>query len=394
MRDTRVQLGRRTTALEKRVTLSMGHIKPLGRQTLRILVIADSKISVPPKGYGGAERIFAHLCEGFARRGHKVTLLAAEGSRNYGRLITYPWAGQSAIAWRGYCKLNFIVRSLRELLSGQDIVLAGCRTDYLFPFLMTGMPLIYRFGNPIDQADVERLQNAAKGPLSLVAVSNHQRTGFASRRWATIYNSTDTRRITASVNATDGYLAFIGRLTANKGADAAIRIAKRSALPLKIAGNISDEPGGRTFFEREVRPHLGGNIEWIGEIADNQKFEFLAAARAVLAPIQWDEPCANVVMESLACGTPVVTTRRGCMPELIRDGVTGFLTNDEDEMARSVMRIGEISRQACRTEAENRFSTDQMVEEYLDIAHGLIAEKYRTSRKARLLNVPTQQYRK
>jgi hypothetical protein len=137
---------------------------------LRILVIADSKITVPPHGYGGAERIFAHLCEGFARRGHAVTLMAAEGSTNYGRLVTYPWAGQSATAWRGYCKFNFAVRSLRELLAGHDVVLAGCRTDYLIPFLLAGTPLIYRFGNPIDRSDVDRLQNAAKGPLSLVSV--------------------------------------------------------------------------------------------------------------------------------------------------------------------------------------------------------------------------------
>lgn len=372
----------------------MEYIQPPGSRRLRILVIADSKITVPPHGYGGAERIFAHLCEGFARRGHAVTLMAAEGSTNYGRLITYPWAGQSAVAWRGYCKLNFTIRSLRELLSGHDIALAGCRTDYLFPFLMAGTPLIYRFGNPIDCIDVERLQNTAKGPLSLVAVSDHQRSGFSSRRWSTIYNSADTRRIDFSEQAADGYLAFIGRLTENKGIDTAIRVAKKTALPLKIAGNISDEPGGREFFEQEVRPHIGGNIEWIGEISDKQKFAFLAAARAVLAPIRWDEPCANVVMESLSCGTPVVTTHRGCMPELIRDGVTGFLANDDDEIARSVMRIAEISRLACRKEAEIRFSTDRMVEDYLDTARELIAEKTRTSRTARLLNVSTQQSHK
>ncbi len=370
------------------------YIPNLGSRLLRILVIADSKIAVPPHGYGGAERIFAHLCEGFARRGHAVTLMAAEGSTNYGRLVTYPWAGQSATAWRGYCKFNFAVRSLRELLAGHDVVLAGCRTDYLFPFLLAGTPLIYRFGNPIDRSDVDRLQNAAKGPLSLVSVSDHQRTAFPSRRWTTIHNSTATQRIAFSDEVTKGYLAFVGRLTANKGADIAIRVAKKTGLPLKIAGNISDEPGGREFFEREISPHIGGNIEWIGEIADKQKFEFLAAAKAMLAPIQWDEPCANVVMESLACGTPVITTRRGCMPELIRDGVTGFLAHEEDEMACAVMRIPEISRLACRKEAETRFSTEQMVEAYLDTARALIAEKQMTSRKAELLAVSTQLFRK
>lgn len=356
----------------------MKNNQQLGTRLLRILVIADSKISVPPKGYGGAERIFAHLCEGFVRRGHEVTLMAAEGSINYGRLIIYPWAGQHAVAWRSYCKLNFLLRSIRELLARHDVIIAGCRTSYLSPFLFAGLPLLYRFGNPIDPNDVDRLTRTAKGPLSLVGVSNHQRAGFPSGPWRTIYNSADVRQIAFSDHPTGGYLAFIGRLTANKGADTAIRIAKRTGLPLKIAGNVSDEPGGPAYFEREIKPHLGGNIEWIGEIGDDRKFQFLAAADALLAPIQWDEPCANVVMEALACGTPVITTHRGCMPELIRDGATGFLARDENEMARAVTHIGEISRKLCRKDAEERFSTDEMVEEYLDVARGTIARKYQT----------------
>jgi glycosyltransferase involved in cell wall biosynthesis len=358
----------------------MDNNQQLGTRLLRILVIADSKISVPPKGYGGAERVLAHLCEGFARRGHEVTLMAAEGSRNYGRLITYPWAGQHTAAWRAYCKLNFLLRSVRELIARHDVIIAGCRTSYLSPFLFAGVPLLYRFGNPIDPNDVGRLINTAKGPLSLVAVSNHQRTEFPSGPWHTIYNGADVRRIACSNHPTGSYLAFIGRLTANKGADIAIRIAKRTGLSLKIAGNVSDEPGGRTFFEREIRPQLGGNIEWIGEIGDDRKFEFLAAADALLAPVQWDEPCANVVMEALACGTPVIATRRGCMPELIRNGVTGFLACNEDEVAHAVARISEISRQLCRKDAEKRFSIDEMVEEYLDVARGLIARRYQTFR--------------
>lgn len=378
-------MGHRTPPLEKRITAAMEDLDPISTAPLRILVIADSKISVPPIGYGGAERIFAHLCAGFALRGHRVTLMAAEGSSNYGRLVSYPWAGQGSLAWRAYCKASFGILSIRELLSRHDVILAGCRTDYLVPFLMTSTPLVCRFGNPINPRDVEQLEKKAKGPLSLVSVSNHQRTGFASHRWSTIYNSADARGRTVSADSTAGYLTFIGRLTANKGVDAAIRIAKRSNLPLKIAGNISDEPGGREFFEHQVRPHIGGNIEWIGEIGDQQKFAFLAAARAVLAPIQWDEPCANIVMELLACGTPVITTHRGCMPELIRNGVTGFLTNTEDEMLQAVTNLGAISRRDCLTEAAERFSTDRMVEAYLKIARALISEKYELARNARLM---------
>lgn len=355
---------------------------------LRILVIADSKITVPPAGYGGAERIIAHLCEGLAHKGHRVTLMAAAGSNNYGRLITYPWAGGRSLIWRCYSKLNFLARSFRELLVGHDAILAACRTDYPLPFLRCGVPLLYRFGNPIELCDVDRLTKNARGPLALVAVSNHQCRSFSDPYWNTIYNGTDVSRVPFSNTSTGDYLAFIGRLTANKGVDTAIRIARKTKTPLKIAGNISDEPGGREFFEREVRIHLKDGIEWIGEIGDEKKFAFLRNSKALLAPIRWDEPCANVVMESLACGTPVIATAKGSMPELVRDGVNGFLASNEDQMVRAVARIGEISRSDCRRDAEFRFSTAKMVEKYLAILHTLHAQKHGTGRA---LNPQTSQ---
>jgi glycosyltransferase involved in cell wall biosynthesis len=379
MRHTGIGLDCFSPIVEKPRTQLMPYKAQPSTQPLRILVIADSKIPVPPKGYGGAERIIAYLCEGFARRGHDVTLMAAEGSQNFGRLIAYPWSGRRSLLWRGYCKLYFLVSSLGELTARHDVVIACCRPSYLTPFLRAGIPLLYRFGNPIDADDVRYLTSLSNGPLSLVAVSNQQRSRITSGDWHTIYNGVDIPRTAVSNPPACSYLAFIGRLTANKGVDAAIRIAKRTGHPLKIAGNISDEPGDREFFDREIAPHLRGNIEWIGEIGDDTKFEFLASANALLAPIHWDEPCANVVMEALACGTPVITTRRGCMPELVRNGVTGFLATDENEMAYAVARIGEIAREACRREAETRFSCDGMVDEYLNVVHALIDKKCRAS---------------
>lgn len=345
----------------------------------RILVIADSKITVPPKGYGGAERILARICDGLMERGHHVTLVGAEGSKIYSRLITYPWAGQRNVMRRGYAKLAFFTHAARQLFAQHDAVIAGCRTDYLLPFLYAGVPLLYRFGNPINAEDVHRLTSQAHGPLSLVAVSEHQHQNFPKDLWTTIYNSVDVHQI--RFRAEPGrYLAFIGRLTANKGVDTAIQVARTTGLPLKIAGNIPDEPGDREFFKSQIEPYLDGAVEWIGEIGDDRKYDFLGNALALLAPIRWDEPCANVVMESLACGTPVITTHRGSMPELVKNAATGFLAASEAELAHAVVRIHELSRDACRREAESRFSSDDMVEKYLALVHELIARKAGSAR--------------
>jgi glycosyltransferase involved in cell wall biosynthesis len=351
---------------------------------LRILVIADSKITVPPTGYGGAERILARICDGLMQRGHHVTLMGAEGSETYNQLITYPWAGQRNLLRRGYAKLAFFAHAIPQIFAKHDAIIAGCRTDYLKPFLYAGVPLLYRFGNPIDARDVGRLTSQARGPLSLIAVSEHQRQNFTEKLWTTIYNSVDVRQI--PFNAEPGrHLAFIGRLTANKGVDTAMRVARSTGLPLKIAGNVSDEAGDREFFKQQIEPYLDETIEWIGEIGDDKKYEFLGNALALLAPIRWDEPCANVVMEALACGTPVVTTRRGSMPELVKHAVTGFLAASELELTHAVGRVHELSRDACRREAENRFSSADMVEKYLNVVRELIARKTEPAR-ASVLN--------
>jgi glycosyltransferase involved in cell wall biosynthesis len=266
--------------------------------------------------------------------------------------------------------------SLRELFLGHDAIIACCRTDYLTPFLYAGIPILYRFDNPINRDDLNRLIRTSRGPLALVAVSDKQRNEFAVDGMQTIYNSVDLEQLKYSEIIAGGHLAFLGRLTFNKGVDSAIRVAQRTGLPLKIAGNISDEPGGRKFFEREVRPHLQGSIEWIGEIDDRAKSKFLRNATALLVPIRWEEPFGIVVPEALACGTPVIAISRGSMPELIQDSVTGFLVSDEEEMIEAVKRIHKIDRRACRHNAEQRFSSDEMLERHLAILHTLVTEKH------------------
>jgi glycosyltransferase involved in cell wall biosynthesis len=333
---------------------------------LRILVIADARIPVPPAGYGGTERIVALLCAGFAARGHQVTLMAARGSRNYGRLVTHPWAGRKPYPYRAWCKLRFQAHSLWHARTA-DLVINSGRVDYLEGLLRTSTPLICRFDNPIEPSTIDFLLARRKQALALVSVSDHQRAHLAATDlWRTIHNAVDTDRLAFAPRPDPGYLAFLGRLTANKGVHVAIEVARRLGRPLRIAGNVSDEAGGREFFETRVRPQLGDGIEWVGPVDDAAKVPFLQNAAALLAPIQWDDPCPVIVPEALACGTPVLAMHRASMPELIHDGFTGFLCRSTDEMVAAVGRLGAIDRRACREDCEARFSADCMVEDYLN----------------------------
>jgi glycosyltransferase involved in cell wall biosynthesis len=144
-------------------------------------------------------------------------------------------------------------------------------------------------------------------------------------------------------------------------------------MPLRIAGNIPDEPGAAELFEREVRPHLGAGVEWVGELDDAAKKPFLAGAAALLFPIRWEEPFGIVMAEALACGTPVVALRRGAVPEVVDHGVTGFVCDDEAGLTAAVGRLGGLDRAACRRAAETRFSADAMVEGYLSVYRELLA---------------------
>jgi glycosyltransferase involved in cell wall biosynthesis len=351
---------------------------------LRILVIADAKIPVPPAGYGGTERIVALLCAGLAARGHQVTLMAAQGSRNYGRLVTHPWAGRRPYPYRAWCKLRFQAQSLWYARTA-DVLINFGRADYMWSLLTMSVPLISQFQNPIERSEIESLDSRRAETLVFVSASDHQRAHLAeTARWRTIYNAVDTDRFAFAPRPDPGYLAFLGRLTANKGVHVAIEVARRLGRPLRIAGNVSDEAGGREFFETRVRPQLGDGIEWIGPVDDDAKVPFLQNAAALLAPIQWDEPFGLTVAEALACGTPVLATSRGSIPELIRHGVTGFVCRSPDEMIDAVGRLGAIDRRACRADCEARFSADRMVEDYLAAIRDLIGASSATSRAGNL----------
>jgi glycosyltransferase involved in cell wall biosynthesis len=338
---------------------------------MRITFIADPVLPVPPLGYGGAERNAALICEELVRRGHRVRLLASKGSKNYDALWPHRAPG-SSFASRAYRKILFQGMSLSAVLDA-DIVHNIGRIDYLWALFRTKLPIVITLQNDLVKEELLWLADLRKR-LALVSPSDSYRRHLPPKRWWTIYNAVDSRRIPFQAKPAGGYLAFLGRMTFNKGVHLAIQVAKAAKLPLKIAGNISKETGAPEFFEREVRPQLGGDIEWVGEINDEQKPEFLGNARALLFPIQWEEPFGMVVAESMAAGTPVLAMRRGAMPEVIEHGVNGMLCDTVDEMVAAVARIDDLDRAACRRTCEQRFSPSAIVDRYLEVYGALMKE--------------------
>jgi len=274
---------------------------------------------------------------------------------------------------RCFRKIWFQIFSLPALLRA-DVVLNFGRLDYLETALHLPVPLVCCFQNPVTQAEMDWLDRRRSKRLALVGISRSQVEDLTERdRFFVIPNATDVKATPYHAEAgAPPYLAFLGRVTRNKGADTAIRVARRCGMKLRIGGNISKEEGGPEFFESEVRPALGAVVEWVGPVDDAQKQVLLGGASALLFPIRWKEPFGIVMVESLASGTPVIATRCASTSEVIEDGVTGFLCDSEDAMVEAVGRLGGIDRAACRRAAEARFSVPQMTREYLKVVEHLL----------------------
>jgi len=343
---------------------------------MKILVIVDPQIPVPPVSYGGTERIAAYLCDGLSESGHTVDLIAGPGSKSFGGALHLHRAPSLSRSSRAYRKLRFFVLSYLAALNA-DLVINHGRLDYLSAILRTRIPVIHVQHNPVSESENTWILSRRQAGLRLIAVSAAQISHLATRDlWRVIPNATRLADIdlVPTPRVGDPYLAFLGRITWNKGADTAIRVARRCGLRLKLAGNISDEEGGREFFEKEIRSQLDSQIEWIGPVDDEAKQQLLAGAEALLFPIRWPEPFGIVMAESLACGTPVIAMQCASTPEVIDDEITGFLCADEAAMVEAVTRLPELDRTRCREAAVARFSPLVMAANYLRIVEELLEE--------------------
>lgn len=339
---------------------------------LNILVIADPHHPIPPDVYGGTERIVHLLCQGLQQRGHYVHLLAGEGSHAYGGKLLIHKAPTLDYSSRAFQKILFQLLLLYLVTTTKiDAIINFGRLDYLEFLFKTPIPLICRFANLVDQNKIDFVlkRRLNKKQTKFIGISQNQVRGLTPKEQIeVVYNSVDIEKFDFQPQpANPPYLAFLGRLNKNKGIDIAIEVAKQSGVFLKIAGNIPDEPGAKELFETVIKPELGSSCEWLGPVNDQQKNELLGGAIALLFPIQWSEPFGIVMIESLACGTPVIATPRGSVPEVITEGKTGFTGTSIDKLVLAVQKIGQIDRYNCRREVEENFDCNVMVQQYLNV---------------------------
>jgi glycosyltransferase involved in cell wall biosynthesis len=334
---------------------------------MRIAQVAPLYEAVPPALYGGTERVVSLLTEELVRRGHDVTLFASGDSVTSARLAAVTERALRLDASNREVLAAEIIRQL-DLVFGnaRDFDLIHCHVDYLaYPFAgLVATPTLHTVHGRLDLAYLEPIYRQFKH-VPLVSISDAQRAPLAGLglTWAgTVHHGLDPERFTFSPEPGD-YLAFLGRLSPEKQPDVAIEVAKRAGLPLRIAAKV--DAADREYFERVVAPLLDDPlIEFIGEIGDADKAAFLGGARALLFPIDWPEPFGLVMIEAMACGTPVIARPCGSVPEVVRPGVSGFIADSIPELVDAVKRIDTLDRARCRRAFERRFSVARMVDGY------------------------------
>jgi len=347
---------------------------------LRIAQVAPLYEAVPPKLYGGTERIVAYLTDELVRRGHAVTLFASGDSTSSARLepvvptaLRLAGAGQDTLA-------PHLLELAQVFDRAQEFDVIHSHTGYLaFPF-SRGSPVatLHTMHGRLDQPETFALHHHFRDE-ALVSISLDQRRPLDpfGVSWAgTVYHGLPLDPYAFSPRGGD-YLAFLGRISPEKRPDLAIALAKQAGVPLRIAAKV--DPVDREYFEREIEPLLAHRlVDYVGEIGEEDKAAFLGGARALVFPIDWPEPFGLVMIEALACGTPVIARRRGSVPEVIRHGRTGFIVESMADMVRAVRRLDRIERAECRREAEARFSVERMADGY-EVLYRSLGARARTA---------------
>ncbi len=340
---------------------------------MRIAQIAPLTESVPPRLYGGTERVVSFLTEELVRQGHDVTLFASGDSQTAATL-----APMVPRALRFETGLRDAMAPMLGMI--EEVYRRADEFDVLhFHLDYWSYPLFSRQSTPFlttlhGRLDMPELRPVyARFPhVPVVSISDAQRRPLPEANFiGTVYHGLPLDLLTPRP-VKPGYLAFLGRISPEKAPDRAIRIARRAGIPLKIAAKVDrvDEE----YFRTKIRPMIDGrHVEMIGEIGDSAKPEFLAGASALLLPIDWPEPFGLVMIEAMACGTPVIAFPAGSVPEIIEDGRTGFVVRDEREAVAAVGRLDTLSRAAIRARFEERFSVERMAADYLTLYRGLAA---------------------
>jgi glycosyltransferase involved in cell wall biosynthesis len=333
---------------------------------MRIAQVSPLIESVPPKLYGGTERIVSYLTEELVRQGHEVTLFASGDSKTEAELVPCSPKALRLAQVRDATPYSVLqLEKLRQRVGNFDILHFHC--DYLhFPLVRSlRCSAVTTMHGRLDLTDCHPLF-AAFSDMPLVSISDDQRRPLAARWVATVHHGLPANLYRFSRAEPGTYLAFLGRLCPEKRPDRAIEIARRAGLELKIAAKI--DRADEAYFHEVVRPLLAEpRVDFIGEIDDKEKQEFLAGARALLFPVDWPEPFGLVMIEAMACGTPVIAWRQGSVAEVIEDGVTGSIVESIDQAVAAVECVGTLDRMAVRRVFERRFTVERMARDYIQV---------------------------
>ena len=342
---------------------------------MRIAQVAPLFESVPPRGYGGTERVVAWLTDELVRRGHEVTLFATADSRTGAELV--PCAPR-ALRNGGRCLDGVpwhvsMLERVASRASGLDVIHFHCDVLHLPLARRLETPSLTTLHGRLDQPGLEELYDLF-GDAGLVSISDAQRAPIPHARWlGTVHHGLPLDESGLGDGRGD-YLVFLGRISRDKRPDRAIEIAQRAGMPLKIAAKV--DAADRPYFEREIRGRLEHPlIEMLGERGEADKATLLGGARALLFPIDWPEPFGLVMIEAMARGTPVIAFRCGSVPEIVEHGVTGFVVDDLEEAVDAVRRAGELDRAHIRRRVALRFSVSAMTDAYLRLYQGLVTER-------------------
>jgi glycosyltransferase involved in cell wall biosynthesis len=331
---------------------------------VRIAILSPVWFPVPPTRYGGIEWIVALLADGLVESGHDVTLFASGDSQTKAKLeCVFPEAPSEFIG----TTLHELHHALACFEQADEFDIVNDHSGPLGAALGAGSraPVVHTVHGPLNRRAGELYEQVDRiAPrVGLISLSMNQRSPLPNLNWvANCPNALDLSLYPVQPHQGD-YLLFVGRMSPDKGAHRAVEVAQRVGLPLKLAGKMQ-ELREEEFFDAAVRPHLGGEIEYLGEVSHDEKVDLLQNARVTLFPIEWAEPFGLVMIESMACGTPVLATRHGAVPEVIDDGRTGVIVDDHTEMAAALERADAIDPLECRRYVEERFSKERMVADY------------------------------
>ncbi len=357
-------------------TKDTGSINSRTTRRLRIAQLAPLYERIPPKLYGGTERVVSYVTEELANRGHEVTLFAAGDAETAAHLSPgCPRAlrleGKPEL---GVCLQLPMISDIYGRLANQFDVVHSHLDYWAFPFAeLTKLPTITTMHGRLDLPDLHSVYaHYAQAPL--VSISDAQRRPLPFMNWIATIPHGIPRELLQYSPAPGKYLAFLGRISPEKRTDLAIDVALEAGIPFKIAAKV--DVVDREYFETMIKPRLSPpDVEYIGEISEAEKSEFLGSALALLFTIDWPEPFGLAMIEAMACGTPVIARPCGSVPEIVTPDLTGFIESSVDGLVAACRRVGNLSRAACRKEFENRFTVETMVDRYEEVYDHVIGPR-------------------